>query len=87
MRSDCLPLMINSLPLFHRIEGQPVIVLGTGDAAEAKTRLVRRAGGMVITDMQEGIDKGARLEAGEMDAIVRRLIDIREPAKPVYGAA
>ena len=53
--------MINSLPLFHRIEGQPVIVLGTGDAAEAKTRLVRRAGGMVITDMQEGIDKGARL--------------------------
>jgi NAD(P)-dependent dehydrogenase (short-subunit alcohol dehydrogenase family) len=32
-------------------------------------------------------DKGARLEAGEMDAIVRGLIDGRDPAKPVYGAA
>jgi NAD(P)-dependent dehydrogenase (short-subunit alcohol dehydrogenase family) len=32
-------------------------------------------------------EKGARLEAGEMDAIVRRLVADREPAKPVYGAA
>ena len=53
--------MIASLPLFHRIAGQPVIVLGSGEAAEAKRRLVERAGGMVIDDMQEGIDKGARI--------------------------
>lgn len=53
--------MIASLPLFHRVAGQPVIVLGEGEAAEAKRRLVARAGGQVITDMQEGIDKGARL--------------------------
>lgn len=32
-------------------------------------------------------DKGARLEAGEMDGIVRKLLATREPAKPVYGAA
>jgi NAD(P)-dependent dehydrogenase (short-subunit alcohol dehydrogenase family) len=32
-------------------------------------------------------DKGARLEASEMDAIVRKLLTAREPAKPVYGAA
>jgi NAD(P)-dependent dehydrogenase (short-subunit alcohol dehydrogenase family) len=32
-------------------------------------------------------DKGARLEAGEMDGIVRDLLAKREPAKPVYGAA
>jgi len=31
-------------------------------------------------------DKGARLEAAEMDGIVRRLIEQRELAKPVYGA-
>ena len=31
-------------------------------------------------------DKGARLNAGEMDAIVRKLLTDREPAKPVYGA-
>lgn len=53
--------MIAALPLFHRIAGQPVIVLGVGDAAEAKRRLVERAGGLVVEDLQEGIDKGARL--------------------------
>ena len=40
--------MIDSLPLFHRIAGQPVIVLGEGEAAEAKRRLVERAGGIVV---------------------------------------
>jgi NAD(P)-dependent dehydrogenase (short-subunit alcohol dehydrogenase family) len=32
-------------------------------------------------------DKGARLEAGEIDAIVRALLAARAPAKPVYGAS
>lgn len=31
-------------------------------------------------------EKGARFEASELDPIVRRLIETREPAKPVYGA-
>lgn len=53
--------MIETLPLFHRIAGQPVVVLGMGDAAQAKRRLVERAGGLVVDDLQEGIDKGARL--------------------------
>ncbi|AIT79997.1 precorrin-2 dehydrogenase/sirohydrochlorin ferrochelatase family protein [Novosphingobium pentaromativorans] len=53
--------MIETLPLFHRIAGQPVVVLGAGEAAEAKRRLVERAGGIVVDDLQEGIDKGARL--------------------------
>jgi uroporphyrin-III C-methyltransferase / precorrin-2 dehydrogenase / sirohydrochlorin ferrochelatase len=52
---------MRSLPLFHRISGQPVIVLGDGAIAEPKRRLVERAGGYVIGDLQEGIDKGARL--------------------------
>lgn len=41
--------MISSLPLFHRVAGQPVIVLGEGEAAQAKRRLVERAGGVVVT--------------------------------------
>ena len=53
--------MIPALPLFHRIAGQPVIVLGEGQAAEAKRRLVERAGGLVCRELQEGIDHGARL--------------------------
>lgn len=52
---------MRSLPLFHRIAGQPVIVLGEGALAEPKRRLVERAGGRVLTGMQEGIDEGARL--------------------------
>ena len=42
--------MIASLPLFHRIAGEPVIVLGEGKAAEAKRRLVERAGGVPVAD-------------------------------------
>ena len=52
---------LNSLPLFHRIAGTPVIVLGQGDAAEPKRRLVERAGARIVDDLQEGIDEGARL--------------------------
>ncbi len=42
--------MTESLPLFHRIAGQPVIVLGEGEAGEAKRRLVERAGGIVVDE-------------------------------------
>lgn len=52
---------MRSLPLFHRIAGQPVVVLGEGDLAEPKRRLVERAGGEVIADLADGIDRGARL--------------------------
>jgi uroporphyrin-III C-methyltransferase/precorrin-2 dehydrogenase/sirohydrochlorin ferrochelatase len=70
---------MKSLPLFHRIAGQPVIVLGEGDAAAAKRRLVERAGGQVVADLAEGIDHGARLafvahdDAGACEADAIRL--------------
>lgn len=54
-------MTLPSLPLFHRLAGQPVVVLGHGEAAEAKRRLVERAGAQVIDDLAEGIDKGARI--------------------------
>jgi len=38
--------MIRSLPLFHRINGQRVVVIGEGEMGEAKMRLVKRAGGI-----------------------------------------
>lgn len=52
---------MRSLPLFHRLTGQPVVVLGEGSMAEPKRRLVERAGGEVIADLADGIDRGARL--------------------------
>ncbi len=62
---------MRSLPLFHRLAGQPVIVLGEGAMAEPKRRLVERAGGDVIGELQDGIDRGARLAfiAHEDDAM------------------
>ena len=48
---------MHSLPLFHRIAGQPVIVLGECAMAQAKARLVERAGGKVVGED----DRAARL--------------------------
>lgn len=51
--------MIDALPLFHRVDGCAIIVLGEGEAAEAKRRLVERAGGRVVADLDAGIAQGA----------------------------
>lgn len=60
---------MHSLPLFVRLVGRPVILIGDGEAADAKRRLLERAGA-VITD--EGgtaalaivaLDDGAAAEA------------------------
>ncbi|MEO0642270.1 MAG: bifunctional precorrin-2 dehydrogenase/sirohydrochlorin ferrochelatase [Pseudomonadota bacterium] len=52
---------IASLPLFHQIAGQAVLVLGDGEAAEPKRRLVERAGGIVIDNQAQAIDEGVRI--------------------------
>ncbi|MFA7595646.1 MAG: siroheme synthase [Novosphingobium sp.] len=67
---------MRSLPLFHRISGQPVIVLGEGEAAEAKRRLVERAGGVVAADPEEGIRRNARLAFVAHDESVRVEADV-----------
>lgn len=45
---------MRALPLFHRVAGKPVVVLGEGEAAEAKRRLVERAGGRAVADSEPG---------------------------------
>jgi uroporphyrin-III C-methyltransferase/precorrin-2 dehydrogenase/sirohydrochlorin ferrochelatase len=52
---------IASLPLFHQIAGQQVLVLGDGPAAEPKRRLVERAGGRIVEDFARAVDEGVRL--------------------------
>lgn len=52
---------MHSLPLFHRIAGSDVLVLGDGDAAAAKRQLVERAGGIVVDDQQRAVDEGVRI--------------------------
>ena len=41
---------MHSLPLFVRLSGRPVILLGDGEAADAKRRLLERAGALVVAD-------------------------------------
>lgn len=64
--------MIASLPLFHRVAGRPVIVLGEGEAAEAKRRLVERAGGRVCGE-DEAEARLAFVALLEPEAVAERL--------------
>lgn len=43
---------IASLPLFHRLRGSRVVVIGGTEAAEAKRRLVERAGGVPCSEAE-----------------------------------
>ena len=52
----------HSLPLFVRLEGRPVILLGEGEAADAKRRLLERAGAAIV-----GEEADARLAIVAID--------------------
>ena len=41
-------MTLHSLPLFVRMAGRPVILLGDGEVADAKRRLLERAGALVV---------------------------------------
>lgn len=65
---------MHSLPLFHRIAGAKVVVVGGGDMADAKRRLVERAGGMCVAEEESSECRLAfvAVEQGA-DAIAERL--------------
>jgi uroporphyrin-III C-methyltransferase/precorrin-2 dehydrogenase/sirohydrochlorin ferrochelatase len=44
---------LHSLPLFVRMVGRPVILLGEGEAAAAKRRLLKRAGASIVGEAAE----------------------------------
>ena len=43
-------MTLHSLPLFVRLAGRPVILLGDGEAAAAKRRLLDRAGAVIVAE-------------------------------------
>jgi uroporphyrin-III C-methyltransferase/precorrin-2 dehydrogenase/sirohydrochlorin ferrochelatase len=51
---------MHSLPIFVDLRGRPVILLGDGEAAAAKRRLIERAGGRPVDEDHGGGDGGAR---------------------------
>jgi uroporphyrin-III C-methyltransferase / precorrin-2 dehydrogenase / sirohydrochlorin ferrochelatase len=65
---------LHSLPLFVRLTGRPVILIGNGDAAEAKRRLLDRAGAIIVSeDAQAALAIVAVDDEDEAEAAVARL--------------
>jgi len=62
---------LHSLPVFVRLEGRPVMLIGEGEAADAKRRLLERAGAVIVgEDTQAAL---AIVAMDDPDAAVARL--------------
>ena len=61
---------MQSLPIFVRLTGRPVALIGTGEAADAKRRLLERAGAVVVG---EGEAVALAIVADGDEAAVARL--------------
>ncbi len=64
---------MDSLPIFLRLRGQRVLLIGTGDAADAKARLIEAAGGLVVRDLPARLAFIALDDAEEAEAAAVRL--------------
>ncbi len=65
---------MHSLPLFVRLQNRPVILIGTGEAAGAKRRLLERVGAVVVgEEVQAALAIVAVEENTEAEAAVARL--------------
>ncbi|WP_293875888.1 MULTISPECIES: NAD(P)-dependent oxidoreductase [unclassified Sphingomonas] len=68
------PVTLHSLPLFVRLAGRPVILLGEGEPADAKRRLLERAGATIVGyDGEAALAIVAIEDEGEALAAVARL--------------
>ena len=65
---------LHSLPLFVRLAGRPVILLGDGEQAEPKRRLLERAGAVIVgEDAQAALAIVAIEDDAEAEAAVAQL--------------
>ena len=68
--------LIASLPLFHQVAGSRIVVVGSGPMAEAKRRLVERAGAVAVGEAEAhhaALAFVALEDAGEAAAARQRL--------------
>lgn len=66
---------MEQLPLFLNLRGRTVVLVGEGEAADAKARLITRAGGRIVAAWEEGVslafvalDEGAEAAAADLRA-------------------
>jgi uroporphyrin-III C-methyltransferase/precorrin-2 dehydrogenase/sirohydrochlorin ferrochelatase len=62
---------MDSLPVFLRLRGRPVILIGEGEAAAAKRRLLERAAARIVGEEAEA--QLALVATDAPDAVVARL--------------
>ena len=62
---------MESLPIFVRVRGQPVILIGEGEAGEAKRRLLERAGARIVDEAEPA--RLALVAIEQPEAVVARL--------------
>lgn len=65
---------MDQLPIFVNLKGRKVILLGTGEMADAKKRLYQRAGAE-LTDDEEAVDAALAVVAIEDDAAALAAVD------------
>ena len=46
-------MTLHSLPVFLRLAGRPVMLIGEGESADAKRRLLDRAGATIVGESDE----------------------------------
>lgn len=78
---------MHSLPVFLRLDGRPVILLGRGDAAEAKRRLLLRAGARIVDEDEKATIAIVAIEedaaaAAAVDRLRRRGILVNAVDRP-----
>jgi uroporphyrin-III C-methyltransferase/precorrin-2 dehydrogenase/sirohydrochlorin ferrochelatase len=64
-------MSLAALPIFVKLAGRPVILIGEGEAAEAKGRLLERAGARVVDEAEDA--SLAIVAAGDPEPVVARL--------------
>jgi uroporphyrin-III C-methyltransferase/precorrin-2 dehydrogenase/sirohydrochlorin ferrochelatase len=69
---------MNSLPLFHKVKGTKVVVVGEGEEAAAKARLIKRAGGTVCSEAEAHLAKLAFVALEDEAAAIRAATRLKE---------
>lgn len=65
---------MHSLPVFLKLKGRPVMLIGAGEAADAKRRLLERAGARIVGEADEAaLALVACPDAAEAEAAAARL--------------
>lgn len=63
-------MTLHSLPVFLRLAGRPVMLIGEGDSADAKRRLLERAGALIVGESDEAALAIVALDAPD-DTVAR----------------